>query len=373
MDIKELIKNNILTTSEVSDILQVGKARIAKLNESGELTPIKQTTLGNIYLKAEVEDYKKNKKYGSNIDNKIAGPLFDRDGNTRRSLAYYREHKYELGNIIAIYIFFNDMDAAINNFYIPSDQYYYENLRYCDSPHMILRDSNGKEMWLGGCNCGYGGEGPHGSAEILKDLREDGILNKEPFTDEYIERLIYNHVISMYQDDEESNTWVIKKEKESLIPTFETGGSIYYYDNNLVFIQDPGNMWGNSVDILKSYQNFLPNPVEVRVFPTLEMAKEEGYACYRKNAIIQNAVYNVIIYDSSNRQIWLHTNNIGKNIYKNPEVKEILSECGFQVKKEIEEDTLAKIFRWLNTTLSTKPVQPISYKKDEKNKGLHNQ
>lgn len=368
MDIKDLIINNVLTTAEVSDILQIGKARIAKLNESGELTPIKQTTQGNLYLKAEVEDYKKNKKYGTDIDNKIVGPLFHKEGNTRGSLAYYREHKHELGNVIAIYIFFNDIDAAINNFYIPSDQYYYENLRYCESPHMILRDNNGKEMWLGGCNCGYGGEGPHGSAKILRDLRENGTLSKEQFTDEYIERLINYRVITMYQDDEESNTWVIKKEKESLIPTNKTGGSVYHYGNNLVFIQDPGNMWnGNCVDILQSYQNFLPNPVEVRVFPTLEMAEEEGYVCYRKNAIIQNAVYNVIIYDSSNRQIWLRTDNVGRNIYKNPEVKEILSECGFQIEQEIAEEGLAKIFRWLNTTLSTKPVQPISYRvKDDK-------
>ena len=359
MDIKELIRNNVLTTSEVSDILQVGKARIAKLNDSGELTPIKQTTQGNLYLNAEVENYKKIRKYGTNIDDKIVGPLFDNEGNTRKSLAYYREHINEFEDIIAIYMFFNDPDAALNNFYIPADRYYYGELRFCNVAHMVLRDKNGKEMWLGGCNCGYGGEGPHGSAEVLKDLRDKGMLNKDQFTDDYIENLIYYRVISMYQEDEESNTWVINTEKESLLPYIDTGGHVYDFRNNLVFIMDPGNMWnGSATEILQSYQNFLPNPVEVRIFPTLELAREEGYECYRDYAFNQTTVYNVIIYDSSNRQIWLRTNDREKNIYKNPEVKEILSKCGF----EINENVLTKMFRWLNTTLSTRPVQPISYK-----------
>lgn len=363
-DIRAIIRDNALTTAEVSDILQVGKARIAKLVESGELTPIKQTTQGNLYLKAEVENYKKNKKYGTDIDDKIVGPLFDNEGNTRGSLAFYRQHISEFEDIIAIYIFFNDSDAALNNFYIPSNRYYYGDLRFCNVAHMVLRDSSGKEMWLGGCNCGYGGEGPHGSAQILKDLRDRGMLNRTQFSDEYIENLIYYRVIRMYQDDEDSNTWVINTEKESLLPFIDTGGHVYDYGNNLVFIMDPGNMWnGNAAEILQSYHNFLPNPVEVRVFPELEMAREAGYVCYRNNAINQTAVYNVIIYDSSNRQIWLRTNNVGKNIYKNPEVKEILSECGF----EVEEAGLTKIFRWLNTKLSTRPVQHISYKMtDEK-------
>jgi hypothetical protein len=44
---------------------------------------------------------------------------------------------------------------------------------------LILTDEHGNQVWLSGCNIGYGGTGPHGTYELL---REVGLIPKDlPF------------------------------------------------------------------------------------------------------------------------------------------------------------------------------------------------
>lgn len=71
--------------------------------------------------------------------------LIDPSGFTRGSLDYWAAHKGELGNI--------------------------QKAR-CGGQGGKILEIEGTEgvMRLTGCTCGYGGEGPQGTAEVLKDI-----------------------------------------------------------------------------------------------------------------------------------------------------------------------------------------------------------
>lgn len=71
------------------------------------------------------------------------------DGITRDSLAFYRDHRHELGRL-------REISVRFPAFEDPLDPYL-----------MVLRDVDGQELMLSGCTAGYVGEGPHGTLQIL--------------------------------------------------------------------------------------------------------------------------------------------------------------------------------------------------------------
>lgn len=79
--------------------------------------------------------------------------LHDRGaGVTELSLQYFRRNVHRLGRVFEVNI---DRDRAFS---------------------MEIRGTRGV-MLLSGCNCGYGGEGPHGSVEVLRLLGVEGVEN----------------------------------------------------------------------------------------------------------------------------------------------------------------------------------------------------
>jgi hypothetical protein len=71
-------------------------------------------------------------------------------GKTGDSLAYYREHRHELGTILTAEVAFPGIS---------------EHYPYC----LELRDDRGNRMFLSGVTAGYPGEGPRGAMEVLVD------------------------------------------------------------------------------------------------------------------------------------------------------------------------------------------------------------
>lgn len=69
---------------------------------------------------------------------------------TADSIAYYRDHRHDLGAIMAAEVSFPGM----------SDHY-----PYC----LELRDDRGNRMFLSGLAAGYAGEAPRGAMEVLVD------------------------------------------------------------------------------------------------------------------------------------------------------------------------------------------------------------
>src|SRR3954452_9956533 len=71
------------------------------------------------------------------------------DGITRDSLAFYRDHRHELGALREVTVRFPAFDDPYNPYL------------------MVLRDADGQELLLSGCTAGYVGEGPHGTLQVL--------------------------------------------------------------------------------------------------------------------------------------------------------------------------------------------------------------
>jgi hypothetical protein len=71
------------------------------------------------------------------------------NGVTRDSIAFFREHRHRLAEIVQASVRFPGFDD-------PHDPYL-----------MVLADRNGDEIALSGCTAGYPGEGPRGAMQVL--------------------------------------------------------------------------------------------------------------------------------------------------------------------------------------------------------------
>jgi len=87
-------------------------------------------------------------------------------GSTDISLKYWKRVKARLGRIIRA-------DASFEP--LIKEPRTWNGIPYMAEYNLILIDDRGNEVRLSGCNCGYGGTGPHGTFEILKDA---GLLDQ---------------------------------------------------------------------------------------------------------------------------------------------------------------------------------------------------
>jgi hypothetical protein len=71
------------------------------------------------------------------------------NGVTRDSIAFFREHRHRLNEIVEASVRFPGFDDPHNPYL------------------MTLRDDRGDELLLSGCTAGYPGEGPRGAMQVL--------------------------------------------------------------------------------------------------------------------------------------------------------------------------------------------------------------
>jgi hypothetical protein len=93
-------------------------------------------------------------------------------GITFESLEYYQRRRHRFKTFVEACVFSEVADAVAAGFYeVDDEQHEDDDPRIKDvlAPLLVLRDADGAELWLGGCTCGYGGEGPSGSHEVLSD------------------------------------------------------------------------------------------------------------------------------------------------------------------------------------------------------------
>jgi len=365
---RDFIKHNVLTSAEVAELIQTTRQRIAAIVKSGELEPIKQTPQGMLFLRSDIEAYKKKKELGYISSENLFCPIYDRNGITHKSIEFFKNNIDKLSQIHSISIFFDEIDAAINNYYLASDLLKIGELRYVETPHFIIRDIKGQELWLGGCNCGYGGTGPHGSQKVLSLLRDSGRLKNFNYTNEEIMQFLYYRVINIFVDDE--NTEIIKRDSavDNNYITQDFTATLHLFRHNLVLLQDPCSVW-NKIDkyplgVIEKYRAFIPNPQEIIVYPTFEQAREEGHIGLNRGYSSEE-IYNIIIRDATGRELWLSPHIDDRTpIYEQKNICELLKSCGFEF--EIPNNTTTKLSDWLNTTLRVirpQPHRPILIRK----------
>lgn len=350
-DFKKLVKNNILTTTEVAEILKVTRQRVNVLVKNKELLPFKQTPQISLFFRDDIDDYLKNKNVRPHVKYGIstAPKFFDKSGTTRRAIKYFNEHKDFIGEISEIYIYFDEIDAVLDNFYVCSERVNGE-FYALEVPHLVLKDKDGEELWLTGCNCGYGGEGPHGSRQVLKSY----------ISDEKLLNLIFDYrVVKFVKDD---NNEFEAFYHNSLCDPFSTRtgdrANLFLHKDKLVLIQDSRYFYSDSGATLDRYQAFIPNPTELRIIPTYKEAIALGYVM--KESFKEQA-YRLIISDSSGRQLWLDPSFAEEEpISGQEELCTLLEKCGFSVPNEKDlieiNNPIAKAtLTWLKSKLRKVP------------------
>jgi hypothetical protein len=82
-------------------------------------------------------------------------------GITRESLEFWNRHKHDIGNILTVDVSAEGLQTEDRK----SESGYTYPVEY----NMMVTGTQGTIL-LSGCNCGYGGEGPNGTAKILAEL-----------------------------------------------------------------------------------------------------------------------------------------------------------------------------------------------------------
>lgn len=352
---RELVKYNVLTTSEAAEILEMTRQGVNNLVKEKKISPLKTSSQGLLFLRSDVETLKNNKSPNP-MQKSVRKPIyFDYSGSTQKSLMEFQKHKNKLKTIRSIHIYFNELDAINDGFYLPSDIYRYGDLISLDNPHFILIDSVGNELWLGGCNCGYGGAGPHGSKEILSELG---------LSYDLIEPVFKYRVVKYFndlQEDSKGAKWDVIARSES-VDSFDSDSGyarFYLFRNNIVLVQD-FHRHADSEKILKKYRAFIPNPIEALIFNSDEQAKEYGYFALDTNG--SEIKFRCVIKDCSGKELWLRPFiDTGEPLQKQFAIIKILERCGFELKQQNLTD---KVTHWVNKLVIKNSPGPYRINRD---------
>lgn len=354
---RKFLARNILFTHEVATKLNVSSQRISALRREGELVPVKSTSNGSVYLLQDVLQYMERKGLLPRYENRRLPKFISRSGVTENSLAYFNDNIGLMGEIERVSIYFEDIDAAVENYFLLSEKHRYGDLTFVSTPSMVIADSNGEEMWLYGCNCSYGGEGPHGSARILKSL---GIPDK-------IAKKVFEYPIVKYVKSDDGN-WEVNARgtdfnSRSHDEYRNVHAGMYWHQGRLTLIQEDGFRKSNSIDILEKYWAFIPNPAEYILFADDSQAIDFGFFNPSSGYGRLPSAYRLIIRDYSGRQIWLNPYiEDNKSLDKQSELKDILEACGFSIEKE---GLYKSLSRWFELTLNkVDPTLPAVGKRD---------
>ncbi len=339
LNFRTFLADNLLTTSEVAEVLQMSRQRVVELARQGKLVPIKQSSSGLLFLRADVAAFK------DKVVNWVKGAhpkYMEFYGSTAHSLSFFHEHVSDMGRIMAVFIYFDPIDAAHDHFFVPSELFY-GRLQSLSTAHMVIRDENNQEMWLGGCNCGYEGAGPHGSETILKELK---------FPQDKLNDIFDFRVVKFFRDDDYID--VVARDSSFKSDAYlEDDGELFLSDGNLVLLQRDSYK-SNELTTLRRYRKFLPDPTEVLLL-TSEQAYNLGY--YASTKRFQTMTYNVIIRDYSGREIWLATPISKKPVSRQGNLLDILQICGFDMPQSSAMNDFAS---WLQTIVRrTDPTQPM--------------
>lgn len=258
-------------------------------------------------------------------------------GITHHSLKTFYDNRERFGTLHAAFVYFDHTDAVFDNFFISSN-HYGGRFHKLEIPYLVLRDDEMNEMWLGGCNCGYGGEGPHGTETILLEC---GLTKGQ------VEPIFSYRIVKFFK--KQSGDFKSEYRDSPLrslneIPPHQSRHAMHchiFYDGYLTFAENCNRWKSDSLQTLKYYKSYIQNPSEIIVMSKDE-AMNHGYV------LDENIVYPVVVRDTSEqRQLLLHPFlDDAKPFLKQQMILETIKMCDFKVP---ERNFLEKISDWLNT------------------------
>lgn len=352
MDTRNIVKNNALSTSEVAEILEVTKQTVLNYVNEGKLAVLKKSQSGHIFYKPDVLKFRFERMGNSLYSNQKSINQFN--GSTSKTVKYFMENISNQGEFNRISIYFNLFDAIIDGHFKakePIDDF--SGLHSITAPTFVMKTRYNEEWWFNGCNCGYGGEGPHGSETILRKL---GIEQ------EMIDKLFYSSIVKYIKGEIGWEIIAFKEKYEDYnrcesVALKGVDVDILLKDDNLVMIQEYSSHWDfNLKALIEHYRKFIPEAEEIHIYQSKESAKDAGYY-YSQNQL----TYQVIVIDKSGRELWLYYPlSENEKLSSNKEIVGLIQACGLNSKSLQENGTFINLIKkWLIKNDEDSFISPV--------------
>lgn len=343
--LKKQLEHELITSAEAAEMLEISKQRLLAVVKSKGISPVHQSSQGNLFLRSDIR-----KLRNGYTESKRKMPLFINNGSTNEAKSKIKEVKNILDEITHVFVYFDSFDAILDGFYIVSESSL-EHLKEMESARFILRDINGNEAWFHNLNCGYGGEGPSGSKEVLEELgipEELSVFVKDNSYD----------IVKYFKN--EDGEFEVHKHKSDFKRVNESSAALYYMYGKIVCLQNKKQYLSFTKDtekFLHEYFSVVPNPNEIIIFNNRESAIEHGY--FARDIFGEEIVYQVVLRDPHRRELWLcpEVENNGPLKYQKS-VQQILDLCGLTV--NVEEKPLSqKLLDWLTKKPQLVPIEVL--------------
>lgn len=324
------IRDNLLFTHEVCDMLGVSKQQVSNLVRQGKIRPIKETPKAAVFLKAEIDEY---------LAKKHSLPINKEEIIGQHCTHYSMQHFESIANrhkdVTAVHVYQNETDAILDGYYSYAYRYQRDALLPLAAPTCVLVFNDGTKVYYDGCNCGYCGTGPRGSEEILLSL---GV------TEEAAAKVLSFKKISYYKTNDGWD-WV-NREGTNELEVEEIG----LYNDSFVLITHRNILnkeEENYGKLLEKYEFFIPRPQEVCILSYDEAVKTGHYS----NIPYNRGVYRLIIKDFSGNELWLKAPMDEEHpVIRQINLETALKQIGFEIPEDKKASLPDKIKVWLGLT-----------------------
>ncbi|WP_337983431.1 hypothetical protein [Lysinibacillus sp. C5.1] len=345
--LKTILEHQMITSAKAAEMLEISKQRLLAMVKSNGIYPIHQSSQGNLFMRSDIV-----KLRNGTIEVKKKMPVIINDGSTSEAKGKIEEVLNILDEITHIFVYFDSFDAILDGFYIVSENDL-SDLKSLKSARFIIRDINGNEAWFYNLNCGYGGEGPSGSKEVLEKLGIPETLSMNVKDHDY-------DIVKYFKNEE--GQFEVHKNSSDFERVTESKATLYYYKGKIVCLQDKKNYLSYMDDkekFLYEYSSVVPNPSEIILFNSRESAIEHGY--FTKDFFGKDIVYQVVLSDQQGRELWLcPLVNDNSALKYQKDVQQILEFCGLDVSHEADKKTFPKnIMDWLTKKPKLKPIEVL--------------
>jgi len=231
-----------------------------------------------------------------------------------------------------MFVCFDTKDLIDSGFHYTENEVQSNTLNRVFAPDAVIITESGKECWIDGFKCGYGGRCPRTTIDMCKYIGIPEEIEEKKLSD-----LVYNYdVIRLYKTDKwhcEVNNSTYRKadsyRNSALLAQY------YRYNDKMVLLQtealkenkiEPENPWIRFID---AYSNFMTAPQKMKIL-SKEEALETGHFVIEFG---KTKLFQVIIMDNGNREIWLQYGG-----YKSleTEYKSVASLCDVIQKLDIQ-------------------------------------
>lgn len=335
---KQYLKDNIISTNEACEYLNISRQTLYNYVNQGKLTPLKQQSgSSSIYYFPDVCSLK-NKLYDDNIQsvNDIPHKVF-KECDFGNVFTVLKREIPDISSVVSIKLYGNSENAVADGyFYIKCHSS--PNLpTYAYGPHCVITLNNGKEKWFDSKDFGAN---RIPSAKLILLLKELGI------EDTLINVLFKFDIVEYYQENKQ---WKYRVEELQPLHSLHINTAAYFlFKNSLILF------FGIAYDLfflsdiepdylINSLRCFVPNPESIRFLPRDYALSSGRYIMSYKG----ESIARMILRDESGREVWFPQIHSDISLVENRgNISDIFYEWGLssmikQCKKEENRNWLA--------------------------------